>query len=142
MKIFLDTSSLIKLYHNEEGTDKLDKIFTDNVITEIFVSEIAKTEFFSAIYKKLRTKELLLQRTNDILNAFAFDEGRYTFILINSDIINASQKLIEKYGFNGLRALDSIQLASACSIGNLIDMAISGDKLLNSFFRSEGIPIL
>ena len=26
MKIFLDTSSLIKLYHNEIGTDLLDKI--------------------------------------------------------------------------------------------------------------------
>ncbi|MFI5139820.1 MAG: type II toxin-antitoxin system VapC family toxin [Sphingobacteriales bacterium] len=138
----MDTSSLIKLYHNEEGTDKLDKIFTDNVITEIFISEIAKTEFFSAIYKKRRTKELLLQRANDILNAFTSDEGTYTFVLIKSAIINASQKLIEKHGVAGLRALDSIQLASACSIGNLIDMAISGDKLLNSFFLSEGIPIL
>ena len=88
MKIFLDTSSLIKLYHYEEGTDTLDKIFVDNVITEIFVSEIAKTEFFSAIYKKLRTKELFLQRSNDILNAFTFDEPRYTFILIDRDIIN------------------------------------------------------
>jgi predicted nucleic acid-binding protein len=142
VKIFLDTSSLIKLYHNEEGTDKLDKIFVDNVVTEIFISEIAKTEFFSAIYKKLRTKELLLQRAIDILEAFAFDEGKYTFILINSDIINASQKLIEKYGVGGLRALDSIQLASACTIGNSIDMAISGDKLLNSFFLTEGIRTL
>jgi PIN domain nuclease of toxin-antitoxin system len=55
VKIFLDTSSLIKLYYKEEGTSKLDKLFIENVITEIYISEITKTEFFSAIYKKLRT---------------------------------------------------------------------------------------
>ena len=74
MKIFLDTSSLIKLYFREEGTSKLDQIFIDNIVTEIFISEITKTEFFSAIYKKLRTRDLHLKNANDILSAFTGDE--------------------------------------------------------------------
>jgi predicted nucleic acid-binding protein len=46
VKIFLDTSSLIKLYFNEAGTSGIDKIFNNNIVTKIFVSEITKTEFF------------------------------------------------------------------------------------------------
>jgi len=49
MKLFLDTSSLIKLYHNEVGTDVLDKILEYNEIDEIYLSDIAKVEFSSAI---------------------------------------------------------------------------------------------
>ena len=142
MKIFLDTSTLIKLYFREEGTSKLDKIFTDNVVTEIFISEITKTEFFSAIYKKLRTKDLLQKNANDILDAFISDELKYNFILIDREIIGSSQRLIEKYGLKGLRSLDAIQLASALSVRNLADISISDDKLLNAFLISEGINIL
>ena len=58
MKIFLDTSSLIKLYHFESGTDYLDQIFEEYIISEIFLSDIAKVEFNSAIWKKVRTKDL------------------------------------------------------------------------------------
>jgi predicted nucleic acid-binding protein len=141
LKIFLDTSSIIKLYYKEEGTLNLDKLFTDNDITEIFISEITKIEFFSAIYKKLRTNDLRLQNVKDILNAFVTDEHKYSLILLDSKIINSSQHLIEKYGIKGLRSLDSIQLSSACSVGNHIDMAISNDKLLNLFLLSEGIKI-
>jgi predicted nucleic acid-binding protein len=141
VKIFLDTSSLIKLYYNEVGTSSLDKLFSDNVITEIFISEITKTEFFSAVYKKLRTKDLLLENANNILDAFVKDEHQYNLVLINSDIINISQMFIEKYGVKGLRSLDAIQLASIYSIRNSIDLAISGDKLLNTFLLSEQIKI-
>lgn len=58
MKIFLDTSSLIKLYHTEIGTDDLDKLLDENSVQEIFLAEIAKIEFSSAVWKKVRTKDL------------------------------------------------------------------------------------
>jgi hypothetical protein len=44
MKIFLDTLSLIKLYHFEVGTDYLDQIFEDYNISGIFLSEITKVK--------------------------------------------------------------------------------------------------
>lgn len=141
MKVFLDTSSLIKLYFNEEGTSDLDKIFADNIITEIFVSEITKTEFFSAIYKKLRTKELLPHNADAILDAFAADEHKFKFDLIDRGIISTSQMFIKKYGADGLRSLDAIQLASAYGLRNSIDLAVSHDKLLNTFLLSEKIQI-
>jgi len=33
MKIFLDTSSLVKLYHKETGTEELENLFTSHNIT-------------------------------------------------------------------------------------------------------------
>lgn len=141
MKVFLDTSSLIKLYYKEEGTSKLDKLFIENVITEIYISKITKIEFFSAIYKKLRTGNLQIENVNDLINAFTADEHNYSIILIDREIVSFSQKLIEKYGIKGLRSLDAIQFASAYNVREAIDFAISDDKLLNTFLLSEGIQI-
>lgn len=141
MKIFIDTSALIKLYFNEEDTPRLDKFFSENIITEISISELTKIEFYSAIYKKLRAKDLQPQNANDILSAFVADEAKYKVVLIDSEIVRDSQKLIEKYGVNGLRSLDAIQLASACNLRANLDYALSGDKLLNQFLLDEGIKI-
>jgi predicted nucleic acid-binding protein len=141
VKVFIDTSALIKLYFSEADTPELDKLFSENTITEIFVSELTKTEFFSAIYKKLRTGELQPQNAKDILDAFVGDEHKYQFILLDSSVINTSQYLIRKYGISGLRSLDAIQLASACSVIDQLGLAISSDKLLNQFLLAEGIRI-
>jgi uncharacterized protein len=54
MKIFLDTSSLFKLYHKEDGTEIIEQVFNDNKITAVFLSEIAKIEFASTVWKKVR----------------------------------------------------------------------------------------
>jgi len=40
MKIFLDTSSLLKLYNKEADTAELELIFSTVKITDIFLSEI------------------------------------------------------------------------------------------------------
>jgi predicted nucleic acid-binding protein len=139
VKLFIDTSSLIKLYYKEDGTSNLDRIFVEHKVAAIFISEITKVEFFSAIYKKLRINQLSQQNVDDILGLFLTDLHNYEVVLINSEIINLSQMLIKKYGTQGLRALDAMQLASICSIKGMIDIAITDDKLLNEFFVLENI---
>lgn len=58
MKICQDTSSLIKLYHTEPGTKELDAIFETNSVKEVFLSSLIKVEFNSALWKKVRAKDL------------------------------------------------------------------------------------
>ena len=58
MKIFLDTSSLFKLYHREEDTAMLEQIFSTTKVTNVFLSEISKIEFTSAVWKKVRMREI------------------------------------------------------------------------------------
>ena len=49
MKLFLDTSSLFKLYHQEDGTTELEKVFSKVKITHIFLSEISKDKLLKTL---------------------------------------------------------------------------------------------
>lgn len=139
MKIFLDTSSLIKLYHNEIGTDILDKIFEDNEVGEIFLSDIAKVEFTSAIWKKVRTKDLTSDEATDIIDSFCDDYDKYTFIEVDSELLSIARILVVKFGLKGLRTLDSIQLASIIEVKTGLSFAVTADELLKSIIELEGI---
>lgn len=139
MKIFLDTSSLIKLYHEESGTTETDKIFKDFIVTGVFLSEITKIEFSSAIWKKVRTAELYTSEAVEIIDSFISDYPKYSFVKIDSALIIHSRELLSKYGMKGLRTLDSIQLASILKIKEDIGFVISADNLLQSFVNEEGI---
>ncbi len=46
---FLDTSALVKRYHEEEYSDLVNKIFEEYVVV---ISELSLVEFTSAINKK------------------------------------------------------------------------------------------
>jgi predicted nucleic acid-binding protein len=141
MRIFFDTSSLIKLYHREVETAELEQIFSTVEITNIFLSEISKIEFSSAIWKKVRTNditELEAQRTIDL---FESDFGKYIFVATDSIIIEQARNLTSKYGMQGLRTLDSIQLSTSLSLSRQVDVFFTADKLLRSLFESEGLPM-
>lgn len=142
MKIFLDTSSLIKLYHYEDGTDLLEDFLNNYVIDEIYLSEISKIEFSSAIWKKVRTKEITLEDANFVVNCFIQDTDKFSFINIDSDLIIFAQSLLAKYADLGLRTLDSIQLASIINVRPLIEIASTADELLKRVMQIEGIKTL
>ena len=130
MKIFLDTASLFKLYHREADTAVIELIFSTVKITEIFLSEISKIEFTSAIWKKVRTKEITRSEAQTTLDLFESDFGKYTFIATDSIIIEQARILTSKYGMQGLRTLDSIQLSTSASLFKNADIFITADKFL------------
>ena len=115
MKIFLDTSSLFKLYHREADTAALELIFSTLKITSIFLSEISKIEFTSTIWKKVRTKEITAFEAQTTLDLFESDLGKYTFITADNIIIEQAIILTSKYGIQGLRTLDQACGAAAPS---------------------------
>ena len=139
MKVFLDTSSLIKLYHKENGTKELQSLFLESKIIQIFLSEITKVEFASTIWKKIRTKEVSLDNGILILNLFEEDLINYHFIMIDGLLIEQARKLMLSYGIEGLRTLDSIQLSTCVSLKNEVDLFITSDKLLNKLIEREGL---
>jgi uncharacterized protein len=139
MRVYLDTSSLIKLYHTESGTKELDEVFQSNKVEGLFVSSLAKVEFNSALWKKVRTRDLLAEEAVAIIHSFESDYSNYNFIEVTNDVILAAKELVSKYGLNGLRALDSIQLASIIKIRSRLDIAITADELLRTLIKSEGI---
>ena len=142
MKIFLDTSSLFKLYHREADTDIIEKIFSKYNVTNVYLSEITKVEFTSTIWKKVRTKEITEEVAKTTLALFDIDLIKYTFIVSNSLLLEQARMLTSKYGLNGLRTLDSIQLSSAITLKSEVELFVTSDKLLKSLLAIEGLTTL
>ena len=141
MKIYIDTSSLIKLYHLEEGTDELDQFLENHFVEGIFLSETTKIEFDSAIWKKVRTKDLTDTEAREIIESFRDDYPNYSFVQVDDQLILHARDLVSKYSASGLRTLDSLQLASVILVESKISLAITSDKLLGSLIQKEGIKV-
>lgn len=141
MKIFLDTSSLFKLYHKEEDTNVVANIFDNYDVTVVFLSELSKIEFSSIVWKKVRIQEINDLKAKEIIGHFELDIANYIFIPIDSIITEQAISLITKYGTQGLRTLDSLQLSTAVYLKNTADFFLTSDKLLSTFFKKESLSI-
>ncbi len=73
MRVFLDTSSLFKLYHQEVDSDTIERIFTDYKVTEVFLSELSKIEFALTVWKKVRIQDIKELQAQVITEAFEED---------------------------------------------------------------------
>lgn len=139
MKLFFDTSSLFKLYHLETNSDIIENVFRDHTVTTIFLSDLSKVEFESTVWKKLRTQDITELQAKTLLDSFESDSDKYSFVRIDNTIIEQARQLLAKYGSKGLRALDSIQLSTAVFLKIQVNLFLSSDKLLNSFFEYESL---
>lgn len=141
MKIYLDTSSLFKLYQKEADSVTFDELFINSRISDIFISEIAKIEFVSALYKKVRMKETRLEDAKKAIELFDNDIKKYFIVPLESNLIIKAKQLIVTYGTQGLRTLDSIQLVSALAVRNEVDKYFTSDRLLHILFEKENLPV-
>jgi predicted nucleic acid-binding protein len=141
VKVFLDSSALVKLYHEEDGSQKVQDILSQSV-EPLFLSEIAKLEFRSAIWKKVRTGDLNEKKANAVISFFQNDSSNYQWITLETKIVVDASDLLMKHGTKGLRTLDSIQLASAMSIKDENIYCLTFDDLLKIFLQEEGLRIL
>lgn len=121
MTVFLDTSSLFKLYFKEKDSSQIENLFTLYNVTAIFLSELTKIEFSSTLWRKAR------------MEAFREDSDKYFFVWSDTALIEEAGRLLMKYGRQGLRTLDSIQLATAARLRGKADLYSTSDALLNSF---------
>ncbi len=69
MKNFLDTSALVKLFHEESGTRIVESI-VNNQENEIWMLELVRLEFFSAICRRYRQNEISEDNFHTVLNDF------------------------------------------------------------------------
>jgi uncharacterized protein len=140
MRLFLDTSTLCKLYHNEVGTSDLEAIFSNHQITHIFLAEITKIEFTSTFWKKVRTREITEVAAKVTIELFESDFAKYTFVATNTPVIELARILTSKYGTEGLRTLDSLQLSTAITLSKDADVFLTADMQLKSFMQKEQLP--
>ena len=138
MKVFLDTSSLVKLYHQEEGSDEL-LAFLAKGVDEIWLSELTMVEFRSALWKKVRTGELMKDDAVRVMNCFSDDQDKFRWVRLEPPITRIALSAIMRYGAQGLRTLDSIQLSCALFLKAQDLICLTSDTLLKSFFQMENL---
>ena len=112
MNLFFDTSALVKIFHDEDGSQVIrDLLLDDNNV--FWTLDIARIEYYSALFRRLRNKEIKKKNLEIAICGFEKELSNFFQEPTNTLIIDEAQSLLLKYGENiGLRTLDSLHLAA------------------------------
>jgi predicted nucleic acid-binding protein len=105
--LYLDTSSLVKLYVEEEGSDDVQALVDD--ATLIATSHVAYPEARAALARRRRERALSPRSFTAAKRAFETDWIRYVAIEVQGSLCREAGDLAERYR---LRGFDSVHLAS------------------------------
>ena len=136
MNIYLDTSALVKLYIDEDGSDIVNDR-TDRA-TIVSTSRIAYAEALSAFVQCKNEKVLSKKNYDKCITCFKFDWEMYFVIEASEKVIKIAGDLIEKHS---IRGFDSIHLASAMVLRKEINQSIDfmcWDNRLLEAAKKEG----
>lgn len=113
MNIYLDTSLLVPIYVPEIYSEKILKVITE-ATHKIYISQLAETEFYSALAINMRTNKLTKKQVKQITEVFKEDMASSIFekIKITDAVFKKAIDFITTYQTN-LRTLDALHLASA-----------------------------
>lgn len=135
MKIYLDTSALIKNYIEESGSDAITNIMHE--ADNIYVSYITRIECISTFRRILRENNITAAEYKELKDELLHDVKYFTEIE-NKTAFDNCEEVIDKYQ---LKTLDSIQLSSAIYIKDDLDIFICCDIKLNDAARNERLPV-
>lgn len=143
MQYFFDTSAIVKIYHEEDGSEIVLPLYNEND-NSIMISEVSKVEFLSTIHKKFRNKEIDLETVEALKNRFLFDSSnKFIVIPIVSSIVSTALDLIISHGkSNSLFSLDALQAATLSITSDNTAIFVCADKKLTSFVKNLGYEIL
>lgn len=142
MNYYIDTSSLIKIYHKEVGSDEVIDIYKSK--EKLYISELAKIEFISTISRKYRDKEIDSNVLEILKDKFQDDiDYRYEVLKFSSLVIEEAWHLMKDFAKNHyLRTLDSIQIAFFVTYCEPDDILLSSDKRMKQIAQLKGFNIL
>lgn len=137
---FADSSALVKLYADEQGSDAVRRY------PHLVVSQLARVEVPAALWRKHRMGELAATDARILVADFEADyfaagtePPRFSVIAVTADIIDAAAHLA---GVHGLRAYDAMQLASALAVADAVPEGLdflAYDGALNAAAATEGL---
>ncbi|MBA7528054.1 hypothetical protein ES705_20237 [subsurface metagenome] len=133
MRIYLDTSALVKRYCEEGGSDVVNDVFeSDN---EIVTSYWTLAEAIAAIDKKVAKRQISEEERDFVISVLFSDVlNRITFVKISNEFIEA---IIEMILAHHISADDALQLFSC--IVSLSPIFLASDKGLIRAAKEEGL---
>ena len=111
MILYLDTSSLAKLFIEEDGSDRVEEMAAE--ATDVATSVITFPEMLSALGRRLREGDMTPEAFQAGLEGFKERWKKLTKILVDHILVEDAGQLVLRHG---LRGMDGIQLAAALKI--------------------------
>lgn len=140
MKIYLDTSVLVKLYVEERGSDVIRRAVQEASL--VATSAVAYVEARAAFVRRRREGDLPAGGYRRIVQALDADWERYVVVAVTESLIRAGARMAETHR---LRAYDAVHLASAASLHERLAEAWAfacWDEKLERAARREGLSPL
>ena len=140
MTLYLDTSSLVKLYVAEPGSDAVRKLV--DAASVVATSSIAYTETRAALARRRREHALPPAAFASAKKTFEAEWPKYFTVEVTSALCRQAGEFAERYR---LRAYDSVHLAAFAEVAReagVRDTRFSSfDHALNRAARSLGLAL-
>lgn len=137
MILFCDTSALVKLYVQEPYSEWTREQAQSARLC--LVSQVAWAEMCAALARKSRTQQIDAGQVGDALARLRSEWNGYTRLVVDEALIRSAGELALALG---LRAYDSVQLASARAARDVAGESLHFccfDKQLNDAARTLGL---
>ena len=139
MILYLDTSSLVKLYIEEEGSPMVRRQVSE--AEAVATSSVAYVEARAAFAGKHRERELSKDEYRYVVDDFCGEWGTYLAIDVSEAVIALAGDLAERHD---LRGFDAIHLASALVLRDRLQSPVAfscADDRLQAAAKAEGLSI-
>jgi len=138
MRLFFDTSALVKFFHEEEGTPAVTRLIVGEN-NEIWISELARIEFISALFRRARSGEVTEEQLSSALIAFEEQTESFNCEPIGHATMQEAESLIKQFGkASGLRTLDALQLGAFSLIAENDWVFVTSDNNLCHISELQG----
>ena len=142
MKLYLDSSAIIKRYVLEEGTEKVNDTYLEALsgTASLHFSIWNIGEVLGALHAYYRRKWLESEDYATARESFIAETTRVIklgvakVIPVRSKLLTQSWLFVEKYH---IYVADALQIVSAKNLG--VDRLLSGDRRLVNVSREEGV---
>jgi len=121
MKVFFDTSSFVKRFVKEVGSEQAINI-TQNA-SEVGLSIICYPEIISALNRKLRSGFITKETYNELKNEVLQDIEDIDIVNLTPSVLEKTTDLLEN---NAMRLLDAFHIA--CALEWQAELFVSSDE--------------
>lgn len=140
MILYLDTSAVVKLYVEEEGSDKVKAAWEQARV--VATSRIGYVEARAAFARAKREARLHAQEHRQTVEDLDRDWDSYFILEVTEGLVRRAGALAEDHA---LRAYDALHLASALTLRDRVQRAVTFlcfDEQLEAAARGEGLTTM
>jgi predicted nucleic acid-binding protein len=129
MVVFIDTSSLVKRYIEEPGSNVVDRYFNEE--NTVCISPVTQIEMRSVFKRKLLEGSIDQETYQKAIGFWNIDIDHFSINRLNNDLTIKAVSIIDSHG---VKTLDAIQIGSAML--SEAEEYITSDSQMNRIFQS------